>query len=156
MSKRLPLLATALLLAALAAFATTRTGGERSPAVLDAFLGGRLTLPLDELPERAALAPDQDFRVAELGRDAHTSQHVVAIRHAEVPHRHDRHELLVVMLRGHGRMRIGAETRAVGEGSILYVPRATVHAFTNESDEPAVAYALYSPAFDGEDRVPVE
>jgi mannose-6-phosphate isomerase-like protein (cupin superfamily) len=57
------------------------------------------------------------------------------------------------MLRGHGRMRLGAEQRAVGEGSILWVPRGSVHAFSNESAEPAVAYAVYFPAFDGRDRV---
>ena len=89
----------------------------------------------------------------ELARDANTSQHLVAIRAQEVPHRHDHHDLLVVMLRGHGRMRIGADEREVGEGSILYVPRGSVHAFRNESPEPAVAFAVYLPAFDGRDRV---
>jgi mannose-6-phosphate isomerase-like protein (cupin superfamily) len=132
-------------------------GGPPPRAVLDARLGDeRLTLPLDVLPERVALAAGQAFRTAELGRDAHASHHVVAIRDGEVPHRHDRHDLLVVMLRGHGHMRLGAETRAVGEGSILYVPRATVHAFSNTSDEPAIAYAIYTPPFDGKDRVPIE
>ena len=60
-----------------------------------------------------------------------------------------------VVLRGHGRMRLGAEQRPVGEGSILYVPRGAVHAFHNDSPEPAVAYAVYVPAFDGRDRVDV-
>jgi mannose-6-phosphate isomerase-like protein (cupin superfamily) len=133
-----------------------RAVGERSAPVFDALLADRLSLALDELPGRVALAPEQDFRVIELGRDAHTSHHVVAIRNAEVPHRHDHHDLLVVMLRGYGQMRLGAETRPVGAGSILYVPRATVHAFTNASGEPAVAYAVYTPAFDGQDRIPVE
>jgi mannose-6-phosphate isomerase-like protein (cupin superfamily) len=36
------------------------------------------------------------------------------------------------------------------------VPRGTPHAFANESGEPALAYAVYVPAFDGQDRVPVE
>jgi mannose-6-phosphate isomerase-like protein (cupin superfamily) len=117
------------------------------------FPGGRQTLALASLAERVTLAPEQDLRVVEIARDAHTSHHVVAIRRAEVPHRHDRHDLLVVMLRGHGRMRLGAEVRAVGEGSILYVPRGAVHAFRNEGREPAVALAVYAPAFDGKDRV---
>jgi mannose-6-phosphate isomerase-like protein (cupin superfamily) len=49
-------------------------------------------------------------------------------------------------------MRIGDEERPVGEGSILYVPRGTVHAFQNDSEEPAAAYVVYVPTFDGEDR----
>ena len=126
-------------------------------AVLDALLdGNRTTLDLDELAARVPLEDGEAFRVVEIGRDAHTSHHAVAIRHAETPHRHVRYDLFVVMLRGHGTMRQGGETRPVGVGSVLYVPRDTVHAFTNESDEPAIAYAVYAPAFDGKDRVEVD
>lgn len=77
---------------------------------------------------------------------------MVAIRDREVPHRHDRHDLMVVMLRGHGSWRLGDQVHEVGEGSILYVPRGTAHAFANATNEPAIAYAVYSPAFDGHDR----
>lgn len=124
------------------------------PAVLDALIADeRLTVALDELPARVSLPPGEAFAVAELGRDPHTSHHVVAIRERERPHRHDRHDLFVVMVRGHGTMRLGGEERSVGEGSVLYVPRGTVHAFRNLSDDVAIAYAVYAPAFDGEDRV---
>jgi mannose-6-phosphate isomerase-like protein (cupin superfamily) len=147
-------------LAALLLFACARsappaaTGAE---AVLDALYGSeRRTVALDALAADDGLAPGEAFKVVELGRDAHTSHHLVWIREREVPHRHDRHDLVVVMLRGHGAMRLGAEERAVGEGSILYVPRGTVHAFRNAAPEPAAAYAVYTPAFDGTDRVPVE
>ena len=128
--------------------------GDTPPPMLDALLpSGRMTLPLATLAERVTLAPGEELRVVELARDASTSQHLVAIRGQEVPHRHDHHDLLVVMLRGHGRMRIGADEQPVGEGSSLYVPRGSVHAFHNESAEPAVAYAVYLPPFDGRDRV---
>ena len=94
-----------------------------------------------------------DFRIEEVGRDAHTSHHLVWIRHAEIPHRHDRHDLWVVIVRGRGGWRLGDEERRVGPGSVLYVPRGTVHAFRNTSPEPAAAYAVYTPPFDGQDRV---
>ena len=124
------------------------------PAVLDALLGAeRTTVALSELARRETLAPGEAFRLVELGRDAHTSHHLVWIRDRETPHRHDRHDLLVVILRGHGSMRLGSEARAVGEGSVLYVPRGTPHAFRNASAEPAAAYAVYLPPFDGRDRV---
>ncbi len=138
------------------ALAMTLAARGQPPAVFDGLLPGRLHVPLEELAEGAPLAPEQGFRVDLIGRDAHTSHHVATIRDREVPHRHDRHDLLVVMLRGHGHMRLGDEERPVGEGSVLYVPRGTPHAFRNESDAPAVAYAMYAPAFDGEDRVTVE
>jgi mannose-6-phosphate isomerase-like protein (cupin superfamily) len=57
------------------------------------------------------------------------------------------------MLRGHGTLRLDDETRRVGEGSIFYVPRGTVHAFTNHSGETAHAYTVYTPPYDGKDRI---
>ena len=124
------------------------------PAVLDALFGEeRRNVALEALETRALLGPGENQRVVEIARDAHTSHHVVSIRDRETPHRHDRHDLTVVILEGWGAMRIGDEERRVGQGSILYVPRGTVHAFRNLSDAPATAYAIYSPAFDGKDRV---
>ena len=102
------------------------------------------------------LAPDQDFRVVLLGQSEFTSHHVGAIRHAEPLHRHDRHDLLVLLVRGHGTQRIGDETRPVAEGSVVFVPRGVAHAFSNAGPEPAIAYLVYSPAFDGTDRALVE
>ena len=125
-------------------------------AVLDAVIAGRrMTIERDALIARAELNDDQDFRIVEVGRDDHSSHHVVAIRDREQPHRHDRHDLFVVILRGHGSMLLGDQERPVGLDSILYVPRGTTHAFHNTSGEPAVAYAVYTPAFDGRDRTPV-
>ena len=75
---------------------------------VDVLLGSeRVRIPLAALAERVTLAPDQEFRVVELGRDADTSHHVAAIRGAEKPHRHDHHDQLVVIARGHGMMRVG-------------------------------------------------
>jgi mannose-6-phosphate isomerase-like protein (cupin superfamily) len=132
-------------------------GEAPAPAVLDAlFPDGRRTEALAALAASSPLVEGEAFRVSEVGRDAHTSHHLVWIRDRERPHRHDRHDLFVVILRGHGAMRLGAEERPVGEGSILYVPRGTPHAFRNGGGGVAVAYAVYTPAFDGADRVPVD
>ena len=135
--------------------ATAPRAADAPPAVLDAlFAGARRTQSLAALAASEPLGPGEDFRIRELGRDAHTSHHLVWIRDREQPHRHDHHDLLVVILRGHGAMRLGDEERSVGEGSVLYVPRGAVHAFRNASDAPAVADAVYTPAFDGKDREP--
>src|SRR5262245_51942106 len=87
---------------ALAVLDPARRGTRTStPPTVDVLLGGeRVRLPLQALVDRAPLAADQDFRVVEIGRDASTSHHVVAIRTAEAPHRHDRHDLLVLIVRG--------------------------------------------------------
>lgn len=148
------------LVALLAVAASAPPAGAEPPqAVLDAMLGDeRLTVPLAELMRRAEPAPGEAVKAVEVGRDARSSHHVVGLRRGEgeTLHRHDRHDLVVVMLRGHGSMRLGDETRPVGEGSLLYVPRGTAHAFTNRSGATAFAYTLYLPAFDGSDRVRIE
>ena len=146
----------ALLVALLGLAAGLAGPAAAPPVVLDLQVGGeRLRLDPAELAARVPLAAGEDFRVAELARDAHSSHHVVAIRTAEIPHRHDRHDLQVVMLRGHGSWRVGERSEPVGEGSVLYVPRGTLHAFSNQASEPALAYAVYTPAFEGSDRVEV-
>jgi mannose-6-phosphate isomerase-like protein (cupin superfamily) len=127
------------------------------PGTLDAlFPGGRVTKPLEQLLAEHPLEAGKTFQVIEIGRDTASSHHLVWIVDREQPHRHDTHDLFVVMLRGSGTMRIGDETRPLTPGSILYVPRGTVHAFTNQSGAPAASYAIYFPPFDGKDRVPVE
>jgi mannose-6-phosphate isomerase-like protein (cupin superfamily) len=143
--------------AALLAMAGCVRAREGPAPAVDALLGvARVSIPLAELPARVPLADGQDFRVEELGRSESTSHHVAAIRTAEPLHRHDRHDLLVVLVRGHGTQRVGDETRPVGEGSVIFVPRGVTHAFTNTGPEPAVAYVVYAPPFDGTDRVLVE
>lgn len=143
--------------AAWAAGAWLACASPTPPAMLDAgFPEGRRSQPLASLLEARPLAPEETFRVEELGRDAATSHHLVRIRGGEDPHRHDRHELVVVVLRGHGSLRLGESVRPVGPGSVLYVPRGVVHAFRNESGRPAVAYVIYVPPFDGTDRMPAD
>ncbi len=146
-----------LLIGALAIQVLSAAVARGDPAtVLDAVIAGqRMTIERDALIARAELREDQNFRVVEVGRDDHTSHHIVAIRDREQPHSHERHDLFVVILRGHGTMRLGDQERPVGVDSILYVPRGTIHAFHNTSGEPAIAYAVYTPAFDGRDRIPV-
>lgn len=132
-------------------------GEDAPPAMLDAVFGDeRQTVALEKLESRPALGPGESFRAVEIARDANSSHHVVAIRDGETPHRHEQHDLLVMLLEGHGVMRMGDAARRVGQGSILWVPRGTVHAFRNASDSPAVAYLVYFPPFDADDRIPEE
>ncbi|HTO05417.1 MAG TPA: hypothetical protein VMR86_00015, partial [Myxococcota bacterium] len=87
---------------------------------LDAlFPTGRVTRPLESLLAEHPLEAGKTFQVTELGRDAASSHHLVWIVDREQPHRHDSHDLFVVMLRGSGTMRIGSETRPIAPGSIL-------------------------------------
>lgn len=111
---------------------------------------------MDALIALAPLGDDENIKVASVGADENSSHHVVALRDAEPLHRHDLHDLFAVVLRGHGRMLIGKEERQVGPGSMIYVPRATVHSLRNDAEQPIVGYIVFTPPFDGKDRVLVE
>jgi mannose-6-phosphate isomerase-like protein (cupin superfamily) len=127
------------------------------PAVFDArHADGRITRTLASLLDEAVLADGEDVRVILLGQDAHASHHLVVLRAREPLHRHDVHEFHVVILRGYGTMQIGDVVVPAGEGSVMYVPRATVHAFANTSPMPAVALVTYTPPLSAPDRVLVE
>lgn len=139
-----------------AALAACGPAPQTSPApALDLAFTPRVEEPFATLAARVPLAPDQDFRVEEIGRSDFTSHHVGAIRKGEVFHRHDRHDQLVVLVRGHGTMRVGEEVQPVEQGSVLFLPRGVPHAFTNGGLEPAIAYLVYAPPYDGKDRVEV-
>jgi mannose-6-phosphate isomerase-like protein (cupin superfamily) len=137
--------------------AQSKVASARTPAMLDAqFSEGRMTRPVTDLIASAELAPGEAFKIVELGRDAHSSHHIVSLRDREPLHRHDAHDLLVFVIEGHGHMRIGDEQRAIGERSVVYVPRGAPHAMSNTSARPLIGYAVFTPAFDGQDRMLVE
>jgi mannose-6-phosphate isomerase-like protein (cupin superfamily) len=142
------------LLSLLALLPTCGPAPQSAPApVLNLAFAAHIEEPLASLAARVPLAPDQDFRIEELGRSELTSHHVGAIRTGEQLHRHDHHDQLVVLVRGHGTMRIGKEIRPIEQGSITFLPRGAPHAFTNGGVEPAIAYLVYAPPYDGKDRV---
>jgi mannose-6-phosphate isomerase-like protein (cupin superfamily) len=125
-------------------------------AVFDAFLPeGRRTEPLSALVDQP-LEPDQYVRFTDIGRDEHSSHHLIWVRIGGVLHRHDHHDLNAVLLRGFGRLQLGDEEREVGPGSIIYAPRGVPHVFSNRSNEPAVAYFVFTPPYDGADRVLID
>jgi len=128
-----------------------------APRVVDAlFPDARRTLDIPTLIAMAPLAEGAPVAVTLIGSDENCSHHVVALRDDEPLHRHDHHDLLAIILRGHGRMWIEGEEQAVGPDSITYVPRGAAHSLRNDADEPIVGYVVYWPPYDGQDRVLVE
>ena len=105
------------------------------------------TIANTNLPGRGEI-----LKVVDLGRSDALSNHLAIVQSRELPHRHNRHDSTVILLRGHGTMTVGRETRHVREGAVIFIPRGVVHHFSNESDPPTVALVVYAPPFDGRDR----
>jgi mannose-6-phosphate isomerase-like protein (cupin superfamily) len=82
--------------------------------------------------------------------------HVVQIRDRELLHVHERHDVIALLLRGRGTLRVGSETVRMKPGSVVAIQRAVPHAFVNESRQPAAAFVVFTPPFDGKDTVLVQ
>ncbi|MEM7306367.1 MAG: cupin domain-containing protein [Planctomycetota bacterium] len=69
-------------------------------------------------------------------------------------HYHERHEETVLIIAGTGAMWIDGQRYAVEPGMLIHVPRGAVHRV--EPDGPISALSIFTPPFDGEDRIFVE
>jgi mannose-6-phosphate isomerase-like protein (cupin superfamily) len=106
---------------------------------------------------RGALAPEEGEVLATHAVGAHpdASVHHLLVLEGVKAHYHRDHDETVVVLSGKGRMTIGGAVREVGPGSVLLMPRSTVHAL-EVTDGPLEAVSVFSPPFDGKDRVFVD
>ena len=68
-------------------------------------------------------------------------------------HRHPHTEEIYYILRGVGRMTIGAEQREVGPGDGILIPPATRHTIQNVGQEPLVFLCCCAPPYADEDTV---
>ena len=117
--------------------------------------GGGKGITLDTWLKEHPLKADQAVSLEELSRGETASAHIVQIREQEPLHVHESHDATAIMLKGRGILWIGDRKLQLKPGSIVTIPRGVPHSFTNQSPEPAVAYVMFNPAFDGKDFVPV-
>ena len=67
-------------------------------------------------------------------------------------HHHLETEEVYYLLAGRGRMTVGRETREVGAGDAVYIPRGAMHALENTGDEPIRLLLVCGPAYSREDH----
>lgn len=91
-----------------------------------------------------------------LGKGASVSHHLVRVRSREGLHRHNRHDLTVVLVRGAGDLVLHEKPLRLEEGAVAFIPRRTPHEFVNTGRQDAVLLALFTPAYDGKDREALE
>lgn len=111
---------------------------------------------LDAWLKSHPLAAGQEIRLDEISRGDSSSAHTVQIRKEEPLHIHQNHDVLVVILKGRGVLTLEKRRLEVKPGAVVSIPRGMPHSFVNQGSDPAVAFAVFMPAFDGKDRVLVE
>ena len=104
--------------------------------------------------------PEASMEAAPLASAPGVNHQLLRIRGAEPLHRHENHDLTIVILRGGGVLRTMAGEREreekLGVGSIVLIPRGLAHAFRNEEEGTTIAFMASSPPFDPADRVLLE
>lgn len=133
----------ALLVSVLVAAAAVRFAPERAPAVAAVYR-----------TEGASL-PEADPASVPIGALDTCSAHHLRVRTGVRAHLHRRHDETVVVLAGRGRLRLDADTVDVAPGDVIRIPRGTVHALA-VTGGPVEAVSLFTPSFDGADRVWVD
>ena len=72
---------------------------------------------------------------------------------AVTPHHHREIEEIYYVVSGRGLMTVGDETREVGAGDAVYVPRGQRHTLENTGDQPIKLLVACGPAFFYEDEI---
>ena len=110
---------------------------------------------IDKVLAENPLGANENIKITTLGQGQSASHHVVQIRDREKPHVHKLHDGTVVVIKGRGYLMMDNRRIDLSAGDIAYIPRGAVHYFVNTAGEPAVAFVVFSPPFDGKDIVPV-
>lgn len=116
-------------------------------------LEGIKSKSLDRLKWENAIRPEETISKSVILEMDYSSAHMIQIRGGEKKHIHEFHDATVFIQSGWGRMYLGKSSVNVKPGSVIFIPHGVLHYFVNGGPEPATAFAIFSPAFDGKDTV---
>jgi mannose-6-phosphate isomerase-like protein (cupin superfamily) len=108
-----------------------------------------------QIPVWTAEELAKPIAVRPLGNTPETSRFAIRLNEAEKPHIHRDHDLIAVVLEGYATAHVGAQIFHMKPGDLVEIPRGVIH-WVMPVDGPCVAYAVFSPTYDGSDNHPVE
>ena len=97
------------------------------------------------------IGKDENIKVTPLFKNQDSSHFIIQIRDREKPHIHETHDLTVIVKKGSGVLHLGNDEFPMRRDDIAFIPRGVFHYFVNTSSEPSVAYAIFTPFYDGKD-----
>lgn len=83
------------------------------------------------------------------------SFHLIRLRTAEKPHVHETHDVTVIVKKGRARVHLEDTVKEIGKGDRIVILRDTVHWAENLGPDACEVYAIFRPAYDGTDYLPV-
>lgn len=112
-------------------------------------------LDIGELLQEVRAEGGSSTRTVTLPGTESARGNLIVLRQDVALHFHARHDETVYVLEGKGRMRLGTKEFDFSPGYLIAIPKGTHHAVQLLSDEPLVAISIFSPPFDGKDRIMV-
>jgi mannose-6-phosphate isomerase-like protein (cupin superfamily) len=100
--------------------------------------------------------PGQPFKSTPLLRGPNCSLNLAQLLTAVKSHYHRDRDEVVYLIRGHGLLVMAGKEYEVRPGHAYLVPKGTIHSFVNLGPDAAVVLSVFSPPFDGRDRIFVE
>ncbi len=110
-------------------------------------------LNIDSLLSVYLLGDTQDMRTDKIDDDSLSSVHLTQIRDGVQEQRHLNHQETVWVVRGAVRLTLDADKYKVAAGTVVTIPPGVSHSFYSMGKIPAVIISVFSPGFDGKDRV---
>jgi quercetin dioxygenase-like cupin family protein len=104
---------------------------------------------------QAPVAADEDLRAEPLVESEEFSAYLLQFRTGEPRHIHCGHDQTFIVYRGQGEIYIDDQRRVCRPGDVFHIPRGTPHYCVNTASEPLVVVNLFTPPFDGKDRIPL-
>lgn len=92
---------------------------------------------------------NQPIRRMFIADGEHLSANVSVLESADdALHTQGAHDEIVVVIEGDVAFRVGEETRKVGPGDLVFIPRQTVHGPIIEPGQRFAALSIFAPYFD--------
>lgn len=104
-----------------------------------------------EIVRENPIGESENIKVTPLFKNQDSSHFIIQIRDREKPHIHETHDLTVVVKRGYGVLYLGKAKLPMRRGDIAFIPKGVPHYFVNEDSKPSIAYAIFTPFYDGKD-----
>lgn len=111
---------------------------------------------IQTLLRKGPVADDQPLRAETLVSTAEFSAHLLQFRTSEPRHIHRTHDLTFMVHDGRGEVFINDRRFLLTPGSVCHIPRGVPHYCVNLGPTPLVAVLVFTPPFDGQDRILVE
>jgi mannose-6-phosphate isomerase-like protein (cupin superfamily) len=102
-------------------------------------------------PHNSEIRPLIDRTTSEI-EQCSLAEEVLPVGAAVGRHHHLLTEEIYYILRGEGRMTVGAEVREVEAGDAVFIPREQEHTLENTGEEPMTILLVCGPAYSYEDH----